>query len=273
MTNEELSSKKYLEEVGKIIDNMSLMDDDLMSKVFEDNIPATEILLQTILGEEISVIESKGQVELNNPLVQGRNITLDIYARDKNGRMFNCEVQRKKSGADPRRARFHSSMMDVRALESNEDFRKIRDTYVIFITQDDYFDEGKSVYVIKRRVDIGKSDKPFDDGNVIIYVNGSYRGDDPIGRLLSDIRNKSTYGFYNKELEDAVRHFKEKEGGKKVMCEAVEEYAEKRAAICREETLVESVRNVMNNLKISAEQAMKALDIPESEYPKYLSML
>ena len=252
------------------------MDDDLMSKVFENNIPATEILLQTILGERVTVSESRGQVEFKNPLVEGRNIKLDIYAKDENGRLFNCEVQRRDSHANPQRARFHSSMLDVRALKSKEDFDKIRDTYVIFITEKDYFDEGEPVYFVKRKVNVKNSDKPFNDGNVIIYVNGSYTGDDPIGHLMADFRNKGTEGFYNKELEKAVRHFKIEDGGSD-MCEAVEEYGreQKDEGIKegREETLIESIRNVMNNLKVSAEQAMKALEIPESEYSKYLSKL
>ena len=99
--------------------------------------------------------------------------------------------------------------------------------------------------------------------------------------MMSDFRNRRTEGFYNSELEKAVCHFKQEEGGRRIMCEAVEEYAEERAAQSRvegreegkAEALLESVRNVMKNLTISAEQAMKTLGIPESEYSKYLSML
>ena len=112
-------------------------------------------------------------------------------------------------------------------------------------------------------------------------MNGSYKGDDPIGHLMSDFRNRRTEGFYNSELEKAVCHFKQEEGGRRIMCEAVEEYAAERAAQSREEgikdgrekAILESVRNIMKNLTISAEQAMKTLGIPESEYSKYLSML
>ena len=293
MGKDERISKYFSKRTEKIVDNMSLMDDDLMSMVFENNIPATELLLKTILGEGVTVIESRGQVELNNPLVKGRNIKLDIFARDINGRIFNCEVQRDESRADPRRARFHSSMIDVRALKSSEEFKTIRDTYVIFITESDYFKAGEPLYFVRRNVRIKKSIKPFNDGNVIIYVNGSYKGDDPIGHLMSDFRNRRTEGFYNSELEKAVCHFKQEEGGRRIMCEAVEEYAAERAAKSRvegreegriegriegreegkAEALLESVRNIMKNLTISAEQAMKALGIPESEYSKYLSML
>ena len=115
-------------------------------------------------------------------------------------------------------------------------------------------------------------------------MNGSYEGDDPIGHLMSDFRNKGTEGFYNKELEKAVRHFKKTEG-ETDMCEAVEEYgrkqkaegiaegrAEGRAEGSKEALLV-AIRNIMNNLGIDSMQAMKNMGIPESDYPIYLSKL
>ena len=65
------------------------------------------------------------------------------------------------------------------------------------------------------------------------------------------------------------------------MCEAVEKFAReygldqfnKGVSEGRDEGLLESVRNVMKNLKMSSEQAMQSLGIPESDYPKYLSRL
>ena len=68
--NESLDQK----EIGKIVDNMSLFDDDLMSRVFDNNKPATEYLLKTILGRNVCVKETKGQVELKNPVVGGISV-------------------------------------------------------------------------------------------------------------------------------------------------------------------------------------------------------
>ena len=62
------------------------------------------------------------------------------------------------------------------------------------------------------------------------YVNGSYKGDDAVGRLMHDFGCKKSKDIYYSELAKGVKHFKE-EGGRKAMCEAVEKYAEKRAAI------------------------------------------
>ena len=284
------------EEVNRIVDEMSLMDDDLMSRVFEDNIPATELLLETILEEKVRVTKSVGQMEMQNPIVGGRNITLDIYANDENGRKFNCKVQRRNSGADPKRVRFHAGMLDTRALLEKEDFKDIRDTYVVFITEKDYYKRGKAYYRIERKVDLDGELVPFSDGNHIIYVNGSYIGDDPIGRLMEDFRNQGTDGFNNPEIEKAVRHYKVDEGGRQTMCEAVEKYGEKQHDIGVNEGRAEGhaeghaeglaegraeglegqvamIRNLMQNLKFTAEQAMDSLGVSMSDRSKYMAML
>ena len=50
--------------VNKLVDDMTLFDDDLMSHVFDKNIEATELILRIILGEDIKVISVDGQDEL-----------------------------------------------------------------------------------------------------------------------------------------------------------------------------------------------------------------
>lgn len=261
--------KKAYNEVRGIIANMSLMDDELMAKVFDNNISATSVLLQTILNDDVEIISAKGQYEMKNPLAKGRNIRLDILAKDVKGNYFNCEVQRVSKNANAKRARFHSAMIDTRMLKSGQEFAEINDSYVIFITEKDYYSKGKPVYCIERKID---DEESFDDGSHIIYVNGSYNGDDNIGHLMSDLRNKSTEGFYNKEIENSVCHYKLEEG-KSNMSEVVEKYAEKRAKEERIEERLQNIRALMQNLKCSAEQAMETLNVPKSEYNKYLSRL
>ena len=41
----------------------------------------------------------------------------------------------------------------------------------------------------------------------------------------------------------------------------------------REETLLNSIKNLMETLKLTAEQAMDALKIPDDDRKKYVSML
>ncbi len=216
------------EEIEQLVDNLTLMDDDLMAKVFDKNIPATQRVLRMIFGrQDIDVVSVKGQAEFENPLVGGRNIRLDVVAKEKTGEMSNIEVQRKKEGAHPRRARFHSSMLDSRMLKAGAEFTELLDSHMIFITEGDYFGKGLPIYSVDRT--IRENGEEFPDGSHIIYVNGSYTGDDELGRLMKDFKCKNAKDMYYPELAEGVRHFKEK-GGRTMVCEAVENFAKKYAA-------------------------------------------
>ena len=120
-------------QVNKIVDDLTLFDDDLMSLVFDENIPATQLILRIILNRHIIVKSVEGQDELKNPLVRGRDIRLDVHAIDEDGEEIDIEVQGDSDGAHVRRARFHSAMVDSRMLEATDDFKVLKDSYVIFI--------------------------------------------------------------------------------------------------------------------------------------------
>jgi hypothetical protein len=216
---------KIKQSVEQIVDDMTLFDDDLMSMVFDGNVEATELLLRIILDKsDIKVLSVVGQRDMKNPLVGGRNIRIDIHAQDSSGRHFDIEVQRSNAGAHFRRARFHSSMMDSRMLKSGQEFEELLDSYMIFITEKDKIGKGRPLYHIDRT--IAETGESFDDGSHIIYVNGSYKGDDAIGKLMHDFGCKESVDIYYQELAKGVKHFKEEEGGRKRMCEAVKEYAQ-----------------------------------------------
>ncbi len=245
--------------VEQIVDDMDLFDDDLMSMVFDGNIPATELLLKIILKrDDITVISVVGQREFQSPVVGGRSIRLDIFAKDSTGKHYNAEVQKRPEGAHIRRARFNSSMLDSRMLKEGQEFSELRDSYMVFITRKDVFGHGIPIYTINRHFE--EIDDSFDDGSHIIYVNGGYKGNDAVGKLMHDFGCKESKDMYYPELAKGVRHFKE-EGGRRIMCESVEKYADRK----RMDALYESVKNLMESMKLSAEQAMAALKISDND--------
>ena len=119
--------------INGLIDKMTLFDDNLMSLVFGQNIETTELLLRVIMERDIKVIDVRGQDELKNPVIGGRCITLDVHAIDVDGRHIDIEVQINAEGSHVKRARYHSSMMDARMLEEGQEFKEIKDSYVIFM--------------------------------------------------------------------------------------------------------------------------------------------
>ena len=245
--------------VEQIVDDMDLFDDDLMSMVFDGNHPATGLLLKIILKrDDITVISVVGQREFQNPVVGGRDIRLDILAKDSMGKYYNIEVRKGAEGAHVRRARFNSSMMDSRMLKAGQEFSELRDSYMVFITQTDIFGYGIPIYTVNRRFE--EIDVPFQDGSHIVYVNGSYKGDDAVGRLMHDFGCKESKDMYYPELAKGLKHFKE-EGGRKIMCEAVEKYGDKRVL----DKQIEMIKNLMESMKWTAEQAMSAMQISDKD--------
>lgn len=93
MAVEEIRRDKKI--VEQIVDDMDLFDDDLMAMVFDGNNPATGLLLKIILKrDDITVISVVGQREFQNPVVGGRDIRLDILAKDSMGKYYNIEVRK-----------------------------------------------------------------------------------------------------------------------------------------------------------------------------------
>ena len=90
--------------------------------------------------------------------------------------------------------------------------------YTIFIYKHDKFHAGLPVYHINRYV--GETGAMFEDGSNIIYVNGTYSGDDDLGKMLADFMQPDASKINFKELADGVRYFKE-EGGWENMCDYI----------------------------------------------------
>ena len=213
-------------EYRKIIAGLRLMDDDFMSIAFNNDNELTAFVLRIIL-EKDDLIVTKVRTQVESKSATHRSVTLDVKATDSEGKIYNIEVQRSDRGSGVRRARYHSSALDHELLSKGDDFDKLVDTYVIFITERDKFRRGLPMYHIDRTIaELGH--ESFGDGAHIIYVNGEYRADDPIGRLMHDFSSASAKEMYYKTIAERVKYFKETEGGNTTMCRAIEEVVDKK---------------------------------------------
>lgn len=263
--------KQEWERVNSLVDTLTLFDDELMGRVFDRNAKATELVLRLILGRNIKVISVNGQEEIRNAKVGGRNIILDVHAIDVAGEEMNIEVQGGSEGAHVRRARYHSSMLDTGMLKESQPLKELKDSYVIFIYKRDKFGKGLPLYHVDRY--IKETEETFGDGSHIIYVNGSYNGDDAIGKLVSDFHQTDSEKMYYSELADGVEHYKETEKGRGNMSEAVEKYAREYAEECVIVEKITSVKNLMNNMKLTLEQALNALGISDKDREQIINQL
>ena len=219
MTVTEMMDQKQQEDLARLR-QLRLIDDDFFSKCFDNDTACVQLVLQIVLDKpDLNVVDVRTQVFVENLL--HRSVRLDVLATDSEGRKFNIEIQRSDKGAGRKRARYNSSMMDVNLLEKGNDFEALPETYVIFITENDVIGLGEAIYEIERC--FVKSGKRFGDGSHILYVNGSYRDDSPVGKLMHDFSCTDPSDMCYNVLADRARFFKESKEGIAVMCKVLDD--------------------------------------------------
>ena len=271
---EEARRARYRE----IVQSFTLMDDVFMTAVFQDSIPCVDLVLQIILNRpNLHATSVVTQHTLKN--LHGHDVRLDIHAF-ADGQEFNIEIQRAKKGAVPRRARYHSSIMDANALAEGVDYEKLPEAYVIFITETDVLGKGKPLYVIRRMIE--DDGDVFDDGSHIVYVNASMVDEEtPLGKLMHDFRCANPDEMYYDVLAERTGRFKKTEEGESTMNAALDalirDVSEERVAEALERGMererISAIRRMMTELQLTVEKAMSVLAIPQSEWARYKAML
>lgn len=216
-----MSDFDLIEKHKEFIKQLRLIDDIFMEKVFGEDIACTQLLIQIILGKkDLKVTKINKQLPLSN--LHGRSVRLDVFAVDTNDTLYNIEVQRGDSGAVSKRARYNSSMLDANITESGDDYSALKETYVIFITENDVLKGGLPIYHVERA--ILETGKLFNDKAHIIYVNSQIQNNTELGRLMHDFYCTDARQMYYPTLAQRVKYLKEDYEGVNTMCEAVREF-------------------------------------------------
>ncbi len=219
MTATETIDQKHLEDLERLR-AFRLIDDDFFTKCFEGDTECVKLVLQIVLDKsDLNVVDVRTQVFVENLL--NRSVRLDVLATDSTGQKYNIEIQRADKGAGRRRARYNSSMMDANLLKKGETFDALPETFVIFITENDVIGKGQAVYPVERCF-IGTGEK-FEDGSHILYVNGAYRDESPIGKLMHDFSCSDPSDMHYRVLADRARFFKESKEGIATMSKIIED--------------------------------------------------
>ena len=181
------------EKILKKIQEFCLLDDDFMTKCFEDNIECTELVLRIIMDKaDLKVTEARTQYTIKS--LQGRSVRLDIDAVDSTGQEYDIEIL-------------------------------------------------------------------FEDGSHILYVNGAYKDNSPLGLLMQDFACKNPENMHYKILADRVRYFKEDEKGVRAMCKAVEE-------LCREEkheAMMDAAKRLLEDGTLTVEKIAECVGLTVEE--------
>ena len=217
MQSEELAER--YERYKRILKNLTIMSDMFMRNVLKKK-ECTEYILRVIMDKgDLRVTDQILQKDYKN--LQGRSAILDCVAKDAEGRQMDVEIQQDNEGASPKRARYHSGLMDMNTLNPGQDFEELPESYIIFITRDDALGRDLPIYHVDRR--IAELDEDFEDGAHIIYVNAKKQENTELGRLMHDLHCKNAEDMYSWVLAERVRELKETQEGVSQMCREMDQ--------------------------------------------------
>ena len=240
--------------------SLRYIDDDFMTVCLADNYEGIELILRIILGREGITIKTVRTQELLKNL-QGRSAILDVHAIDSTKKEFDVEIQRSDAGAGAKRARHNSSLLDAQILKPGDDTEDIPDSYVIFITENDVMKGKQPIYSVERYVTIGESRLLFNDGSHIIYVNGKYRGNDEIGKLMHDFSCTNPDDMNYEALAKKARYYKRDEKGVATMCKIMEDMRNEAALNRAKKTAIHLIKLGKMSLEDIAEATELPLDV------------
>ena len=154
--------------------------------------------------------------------LQGRSAILDSVVCDMEEKRYNVEIQQENEGASVKRARYHSSLLDVNELKEGQTFEELPESYVIFIARNDVLGYGLPIYHITKKVEEVQED--FRDGAHIIYVNAKIKDKETaLGRLMYDLQCRTADEMFSEILAERVRELKETPEGVDSMCREMDE--------------------------------------------------
>ncbi len=203
-----------------VIKELTIMNDIFMRNVFKKRECVEHVLRIIMKMKDLQILDYTVQKDYKN--LQGRSAILDCVARDDANKQYNVEIQQDTEGATPKRARYHSGLLDMNTLNPGQDFEELPDSYVIFITKDDVPGNGLPIYHADRVIE--ETGGMFGDGSHIIYVNSSIQDEDTdLGRLMHDLHCKNAEDMYSEVLARRVSELKETEKEENIgMCDALE---------------------------------------------------
>ena len=183
---------------------LDLTDSFIFSKVMTDE-RLCKRLLEIILGINILRIEYIEAEKDMKFAPDGKGVRLDVYVDDKQGTVYDIEMQAIDTKELPKRSRYYQSMIDLTVLEKGMDYSRLKRSYVIFICMADVFDRGRYVYTF-RNICVEDPGIELGDDSTRIFLNPYGEGEisSELNEFFGYLREHKPTGDFTKALDESV---------------------------------------------------------------------
>ena len=192
----------------KAWEELQIKDDFLFAKVMRDK-KLCAALIERLLGtkiKDIIYLEEEKKIDIK---WDAKSVRLDVYVEDGN-RVFNLEMQTTNQKNLPYRSRYYQGMIDLNTIEKGESYRKLKESYVIFICTFDPFEQGKAKYTFENLC-VEDKELRLKDGTRKIFLNAKgYQNaeEEDVREFLKYVNGEESDNIFVKKIENKVEQIK-----------------------------------------------------------------
>lgn len=215
--------------------------------------------------EDPKLIVSDVIVQSSERNLYGRSVRLDALCTLGNGSLCNIEIQRSDNDNHLKRARFNASSITVKDSDIGTKFEKVKEVYIVYISEKDFFKAGFTTYHIDKV--IRENGMTIDDGLHEIFVNASVNDGSNIAELMQCFTQKD---FDNPKFKAVTRRFKElkeTEGGLAAVCKLMDDIVREENEKILKEEREKNIKRIKKMIsKGYSKEDILELDYTEKEY-------
>ena len=145
-------------------------NDFMFATIMQGNKDICRRVLECILDFEVESIEYVEDQYAMQTYIDSHGVRLDVIAKDT-GATYDIEMQTVDDDDIPRRMRYYQSQIDVSELKKGEQYKTLKESYIIFICKFDIF--GRDEYIYRFENYDAEKLLPLGDGTKKIVINST----------------------------------------------------------------------------------------------------
>ena len=270
----------------KAYEDLTIQDNFLFQKIMRNKRICQRVIERLLDIEVLDIVYQEEEKSIDVRL-DSKSIRLDVYVNDENGTVFNIEMQTTRDMYElSKRTRYYQALIDIDLLEKGQKYKVLNDTYIIFICSFPVFDGQRHKYTF-RNLCVEEHGIELKDGATKLFLSTKGDLDDisrPLKNFLDYVDGQAPADELMQEIDVEIDIAKKcDEWRRDYMTFYIEKelYGEqqraegeaKGRAEGRAEERIDAIKSLMGTMKWTAQQAMQALNIPASEYEKYLALI
>ncbi len=259
-----ISLSPYEQKFKKLVQSQIPLSNDVFMVFAKSKKFCQEFLRVILQDKKLIVLENDVQKYL--PSAFNKNIVLDMLCKLGNGDIVNVEIQLTKEKGHARRIFTYASKIKSYLMEKGKKYKDLKDIIVIYLTKEDIFKKGSTIYEVEMNIVSDQSEKigKWDAGLKVYYVNTKGLTNANINEYLKLLTDKTTINRMYKETT-SIKQEIFKVGGE-TMSKEMKTILDKIKAEGKAEGSLNTIMNMFKKGIIKITDAAKELGMSEKEF-------